>query len=134
MKITNVYTEKYRWPKEKPIANGKHVYTHNELNLLCIDTDEGITGYGCSWSAKAVKSNIPLAAGENENTRFGYRDLIASQAVSILNPDAETLGGITEFMKIAAMADAHGLDISPHGQQQVHVHCVYIKKKSATTA
>ena len=30
MKITNVYTEKYKWPKEKPIANGTHVFTHNE--------------------------------------------------------------------------------------------------------
>ena len=48
MKITDVRTERYRWPKEKPIANGKHIYTHNELNLLIIDTDEGITGYGCS--------------------------------------------------------------------------------------
>ena len=46
MKITNVYTEKYKWPKEKPIANGTHVFTHNELNLLVIETDEGITGYG----------------------------------------------------------------------------------------
>ena len=46
MKITDVRTEQYRWPKEKPIANGKHLYTHNELNLLIIDTDEGISGYG----------------------------------------------------------------------------------------
>ena len=37
MKITNVYTEKYKWPKEKPIANGTHVFTHNELNLLVIE-------------------------------------------------------------------------------------------------
>ena len=44
MKITNVYTEKYKWPKAKPIANGTHVFTDNELNLLVIETDEGITG------------------------------------------------------------------------------------------
>lgn len=49
MKITDVRVERYRWPKEKPIANGKHVYTHNELNLLIIDTDAGVSGYGCSW-------------------------------------------------------------------------------------
>ena len=48
MKITDVRVEHYRWPKAKPIANGKHTYTHNELNLLIIATDEGITGYGCS--------------------------------------------------------------------------------------
>ena len=50
MKITDVRVEHYRWPKAKPIANGKHTYTHNDLNLLVIDTDEGITGYGCSWA------------------------------------------------------------------------------------
>lgn len=297
MKITDVHVERYRWPKDKPIANGKHVYTHNDLNLLVIETDEGITGYGCSWAinfadsmgnaiigedplnnerlwkkiyvpkfigrkgdsaktvsaidialwdikakvakmplyrllggakekipyyiaggyyaegkgikelqkemeeylswgAKAVKMKvgalspgedakrvqavrevigpdvklmldancayrffeaiefskrveeynpywfeepvdaddydgyrkvaakclIPVAGGENEITRFGFRDLIATQAVSILNPDAACLGGVTEYMKVAGMADANGLVMSPHGQQQLHVH------------
>ena len=44
MKITNVYTEKYKWPKAKPIANGTHVFTDNELNLLVVETDEGLQG------------------------------------------------------------------------------------------
>lgn len=297
MKITKVYTEKYRWPKEKPIANGKHVYTHNDLNLLVIETDEGLTGYGCSWAIEfaesmgkailgqdplnnerlwqmtyvpkfigrrgtscktvsaidialwdikakaagmplyrllggarekvpcyvaggyyaqgkgirelqaemeqylswgvhavkmkvggvsmeedrarvkavrevigpettlmldancaykffeairfshmveefdpywfeepvdaddydgyrkvAAKSNIPIACGENEVTRFGFRDLMSTGAVSILNPDAASLGGVTEFMKVASYADANGIILSPHGQQQLHIH------------
>jgi aconitate hydratase len=42
--------------------------------------------------------------------------------VDILNPDAACCGGITEYMKIASMADANGIVMSPHGQQQVHVH------------
>ena len=68
------------------------------------------------------KTIIPLAAGENEMTRFGFRDLFAMHAVDILNPDAACCGGITEYMKIASMADANGIVMSPHGQQQVHVH------------
>lgn len=68
------------------------------------------------------KSNIPLAAGENEMTRFGFRDLINTQAISVLNPDAACLGGVTEYMKVAGMADANGLNMSPHGQQQLHIH------------
>jgi L-alanine-DL-glutamate epimerase-like enolase superfamily enzyme len=32
------------------------------------------------------------------------------------------MGGVTEFMKVAAMAQAHGLDICPHGDQQCHLH------------
>lgn len=30
--------------------------------------------------------------------------------------------GVTEFLKVAGMADAHGVALSPHGQQQVHIH------------
>ena len=70
----------------------------------------------------AAKCDIPLAAGENEVTRFGFRDLINTQAISILNPDATCMGGVTEYMKVAGYADANGLEMSPHGQQQVHVH------------
>ena len=65
MKITNVHVERYRWPKEKPIANGKHLYTHNDLNLLVIDTDEGITGYGCSWAIEFADSMGQAIIGED---------------------------------------------------------------------
>lgn len=65
MKITNVYTEKYKWPKEKPIANGTHVFTHNELNLLVIETDEGITGYGTSWEINFAERMGQAILGED---------------------------------------------------------------------
>jgi L-alanine-DL-glutamate epimerase-like enolase superfamily enzyme len=72
----------------------------------------------------AAKTTIPLASGENEYTRYGFRDLIATGAVPILNADANVLGGVTEFMKVAALAQAHDLDIAPHGSQEIHVHLV----------
>ena len=34
------------------------------------------------------------------------------------------LGGVTEFMKVAALAQAHDLDIAPHGSQDIHIHLV----------
>ena len=67
-------------------------------------------------------TGVPIAAGENEYTRYGFRDLIEHRAVDILQPDALVCGGITEFMKIAALAQANDLDISPHGAQAVHIH------------
>lgn len=70
----------------------------------------------------AAATSIPLATGENEYTKHGFRDLIATQAIGILNPDARYMGGVTEFMKVAAMAQAHGVDIAPHGDQQAHLH------------
>jgi len=72
----------------------------------------------------AAATTIPIATGENEYTRYGFRDLIAHDAAAILNADAMVLGGVTEFMKVAALAQAHDLDIAPHGAQEVHVHLV----------
>jgi L-alanine-DL-glutamate epimerase-like enolase superfamily enzyme len=65
---------------------------------------------------------IPIATGENEYTRYGFRDLIENRCVAILQPDALIMGGITEFMKVAALAQAHDLPIAPHGSQDIHVH------------
>jgi L-alanine-DL-glutamate epimerase-like enolase superfamily enzyme len=72
----------------------------------------------------ATQTSIPIATGENEYTRYGFRDLIAHGAAAILNADAQVMGGVTEFMKVAALAQAHDLDVAPHGDQNVHVHLV----------
>ena len=69
-------------------------------------------------------TSIPVAAGENEYTRYGFRDMINHRAVDILQPDALIMGGVTEFMKVAALAQANDLDIAPHGAQEVHIHLV----------
>ena len=77
---------------------------------------------GCARVAQAT--TIPIATGENEYTRYGFRDLIQHQAASILNADANICGGVTEFRRIAALAASHDLVIAPHGSQDVHIHLV----------
>lgn len=77
---------------------------------------------GCRRLAEAT--SIPIATGENEYTRYGFRDLIEHHSAAILNADAKVLGGVTEFLKVAALAQAHDLDIAPHGSQDIHVHLV----------
>jgi L-alanine-DL-glutamate epimerase-like enolase superfamily enzyme len=72
----------------------------------------------------AAGTSIPIATGENEYTRYGFRDLIEHGSAAILNPDAQILGGITEFMQVAALASAYDLRISPHGAQEIHIHLV----------
>jgi L-alanine-DL-glutamate epimerase-like enolase superfamily enzyme len=69
----------------------------------------------------AAAISTPIATGENEYTKFGFRDLIATESIAVLQPDARYAGGVTEFMKIAALGEAHGLKIAPHGDQQVHL-------------
>ncbi len=59
-------------------------------------------------------TDIPIAAGESEQTRFAFRDLIAASAVDICQPDLAIAGGITETVRIAALAAAHELTVAPH--------------------
>lgn len=63
--------------------------------------------------AKAF-GRVPLAAGENHYTRFEFSRLIDEGVVTILQPDLSKTGGVTEVMKIAAMASAHKLPVHPH--------------------
>ncbi len=59
-------------------------------------------------------TDIPIAAGESEQTRFAFRDLIVARAVDILQPDPAIAGGLTETLRICALAAAHSLTVTPH--------------------
>jgi len=75
---------------------------------------------GCAQVKRAV--NIPIAAGENEFTRWGARDLMTASAVDILQCDTVLAGGISEGRKIAALASAFHVPVSPHGNPHMAVH------------
>lgn len=68
--------------------------------------------------------DIPVASGELEYTVAGFRDLIERKAADIIQPDATVLGGITEWIKVAGLAKAFHIPISPHWEQEVHMHLV----------
>jgi len=59
-------------------------------------------------------THIPIATGESECTRFDFRDLIELRAADILQPDLAICGGITETMRISALASAANLRLAPH--------------------
>jgi D-galactarolactone cycloisomerase len=71
---------------------------------------EDLAGY------REVKAalTIPIAGGECEFTRFGFRDLLVSRAVDIVQPDTCAAGGLSECKKIADMAEAFGVRYNPH--------------------
>lgn len=62
----------------------------------------------------AAKVDIPIAAGEAEFTRYGFRDLIEKGGISIVQPNVSRAGGFTECKKIQALASAHHLKYAPH--------------------
>jgi L-alanine-DL-glutamate epimerase-like enolase superfamily enzyme len=56
----------------------------------------------------------PIAAGEHEATRYGFRQLVEAGAVDVLQPDVNRLGGITEARRVWALGETFGLDVIPH--------------------
>jgi len=91
------------------------IYWFEEPVLL--DNVEGIV--------KLAKStSIPIAGYELENTKYGFKELIARGAIDICQADATICGGITEWRKIAALAECHGMPMAPHGANQLHVPMV----------
>lgn len=57
---------------------------------------------------------IPIAVGESEATRFDFRDLAVARAADVFQPDLGFCGGISEAMKIGALASAFNIRLSPH--------------------
>lgn len=70
------------------------------------------------------KISIPIAAGELEYTRYGFKELITRGAVDIIQPDVTFCGGITEFLKIAHLAESHGIPVAPHAAHDIHAQLV----------
>ncbi|POP43383.1 mandelate racemase [Superficieibacter electus] len=83
------------------------------LDIACFEEPvppEDLDGY---CRVKAATS-IPIAGGECEFTRYGFKNVIAAQAMDILQPDICAAGGLSECKKIADMAQAFGIRTNPH--------------------
>lgn len=105
------------------LVDGNNVYTSYEAikmarKMEAYDVfwfEEPVPAEDIEGSARVAHAiDMPLAAGENEFTRYGFRDLIINQALDIAQPDATWCGGITEARKIAAMASAWNITCVPH--------------------
>src|SRR3989454_4916581 len=67
-----------------------------------------------SYAQAATFGRVPLAAGENHYTRFEFTRVIEDRVITILQPDLSKTGGVTEALRIAALASAWKLPINPH--------------------
>ena len=67
-----------------------------------------------SYATAAGYGTVPLAAGENHYTRFEFHRLVSDGVVSVLQPDLSKAGGVTEVLRIAALASAWKLPVHPH--------------------
>ncbi len=60
-------------------------------------------------------TSIPIHTGEQIYLRDNFKDLIEKQAINVVGPDPEDVGGIAELKRIAEYADLHGVLVAPHG-------------------
>jgi L-alanine-DL-glutamate epimerase-like enolase superfamily enzyme len=67
-----------------------------------------------AYAELADTVDIRVAAGEQDTTVWGFRELIERGHVDLVQPDVTRCGGITEWLRIAALAREHGLETVPH--------------------
>lgn len=92
-----------------------------EFNLVWIE--EPLDAYDSEGhAALAVQFDTPIATGEMLTSFAEHAELIRHRSVDFLMPDAPRVGGITPFLKIAAMADQAGVMLAPHFAMELHVH------------
>jgi L-rhamnonate dehydratase len=89
------------------------------------------------WGYAALRKQAPpgllITTGEHEATRWGFRMLLEMGCCDIIQPDVNWCGGITELIKISALADAHGAMMVPHGSGPYSYHFVITRHNSPFT-
>jgi L-alanine-DL-glutamate epimerase-like enolase superfamily enzyme len=102
-----------------------------------IEVSYMLAKYGIAWfeepvaadsvadlAAVAAKSAVPIAAGENAYLRWGFRDLCEQHAVSFIQPDIGRCGGVTEFRKVAHLAEAYNIALCSHVAPELSISLV----------
>jgi D-arabinonate dehydratase len=74
----------------------------------------------CAEVARAIR--IPVATGENNYTRFEFREAVERRAATYLMPDVCRANGFSETLRIGALAAAHQVAVSPHVVHELSVH------------
>ncbi len=86
------------------------------------------------WGYAALRKALPrgmlLTTGEHEATRWGFRLLLEMGCADILQPDVGWCGGLTELVRISALADAHSAMVVPHGSSVYSYHFVATRHNS----
>lgn len=92
VKVGKVLSELgYRW-FEEPLASDDH------------------RGY----SYLTERGDVPIAGGETEFTKYGFRELLSRRTMNIIQPNVSRCGGFTEALRIAALAESYHVAYAPH--------------------
>jgi len=77
-----------------------------------------------AYATLTRESPIPIAHGEHEFTLKGFAEIVRHRAADVLQFDTNRVGGITQAVKVCALAEAFGLPVVPHAGQVHNYHVV----------
>ncbi|NUS35742.1 MAG: mandelate racemase/muconate lactonizing enzyme family protein [Pseudarthrobacter sp.] len=107
-----------QWDHATALRMGRRL---EEFDLVWIE--EPLDAYDFEGHAHLARVlDTPIATGEMLASVAEHRGLIAANGCDVIQPDAPRVGGITQFLRLAALADERGLDLAPHFAMEIHLH------------
>jgi len=107
-----------QWDRTTALRMGRKL---EEFGLTWIE--EPLDAYDAEGHAELARSlDTPIATGEMLSAVPELERLITARSADILQPDAPRIGGITQFLRVATLADQAGLDLAPHFVMEIHLH------------
>lgn len=110
-------------PDMRLMIDSNHAYNYPEAIELARKAEK----YDISWFEEPVSpenyegyrrlregTSIPIAGGECEYLKFGFKRLFENECVDIAQPDICATGGLTEAKRIATLAQTYSKDVIPH--------------------
>ena len=107
-----------QWSRETAARMGRDL---EKYRLTWIE--EPLDAYDAEGHADLARDLVtPVASGEMLTSVAEHRELIRRRSVDFMQPDAPRVGGITPFLKIAALGADAGLRMAPHFAMEIHLH------------
>ena len=108
------------WSAGEAVRRGKMLERFSPSWIEEPTAAEDIAGHAHTRAALA----IPIALGETLFNKYQFADYIRANAVDIVQADICRVGGFTEWLKIAKLAEAHNLPVAPHFAAELSVHAL----------
>ena len=107
-----------QWDRSTALRMGRRL---EAFDLTWIE--EPLDAYDAEGHAQLARAlDTPIATGEMLASVAEHERLIELCACDIIQPDAPRVGGITQFLRLATLADQAGLDLAPHFAMEIHLH------------
>jgi L-alanine-DL-glutamate epimerase-like enolase superfamily enzyme len=107
-----------QWDRATALRMGRRL---EEFDLVWIE--EPLDAYDFEGHAHLAQVlDTPIATGEMLASVAEHKGLITANGCDIIQPDAPRVGGITQFLRLAALADERGLGLAPHFAMEIHLH------------